>query len=211
MRHIFYLFIFSLIAILPYTKAGHAHPHAYIDLRSGLIFDQDNRAVGLKVFWKFDPLYTAFVLNGIAKDEAGKFDPVFLKELAAENLKNLKEYDYFANVKAAGIDVPFDTVSEFETDVEGANLWLEYTIPFQIPLAAKQLAYSVYDPTYYIEILHTENTIHFGGSSYAEENCSFKPEPTEELISQMASLGREESAGDTVGQLFAEKVEVTCF
>ncbi|WP_420547717.1 DUF1007 family protein [Curvivirga sp.] len=193
---------------------SYAHPHAWIDLQSSVVFNDEGQVEGLKLRWTFDALYTGFALSGVKRDEDGNLDKTFINELAKENLTNLEDYSYFTFMDVAGEKQNFETVTEFSTDIDDGRLWLEFNLPLPEALDPKDITYSVYDPTYYIEILHKDRLIAFEGNQTAEENCSYDftdPEPTEELISRMADLDKTETAGNGVGQFFAEKVSVTCF
>lgn len=200
--------------VMQFPKASQAHPHAWIDLETTVIFNEDSQVSGLKLRWTFDALYTGFALSGVSRDSEGRMDKTFIQELAKENLSNLEEYSYFTSMDVAGKRQRFDTVTEFLTDIDEGRLWLDFTLPLREPAEPKDITYSVYDPSYYIEILHKDPLIGFAGNPSAEENCSYSilnPEPTEELISRMADLDKTETAGDGIGQFFAEKVSVTCY
>lgn len=74
---------------------AQAHPHAWIDMKVRLLFDKDGKLTKLTQEWLFDDFYSAYAVQGIPKDKAGKYDPGKLDELSHQNLKNLAEYDYF--------------------------------------------------------------------------------------------------------------------
>ena len=42
-----------------------AHPHAWIDLRSKILFDDDGRMTGLELEWLFGDFYSAYVLQDV--------------------------------------------------------------------------------------------------------------------------------------------------
>ena len=55
------LAFFAVLAIAPH--AARAHPHAWIDVKVKVLFDEKGRIYGLEETWVFDPLYTAFALD----------------------------------------------------------------------------------------------------------------------------------------------------
>jgi ABC-type uncharacterized transport system substrate-binding protein len=76
------------------------------------------------------------------------------------------------------------------------------------------VTYSVYDPTYYIEIAHAggaDDPISFEGA--APQGCAYDlkyPDPDEEILFFASSLDQNQSAGDGLGAYFAEEVAILC-
>jgi len=189
-----------------------AHPHGWIDLRTTVILDDTGRIIALEQEWLFDELYTVFATDGWdMESSAGKSA---LHELAKGNLENLKEYDYFTELLVDGDRRTPGKVQEFETEIRNARIWMRFVVPLDSPIdpGTASFSYSVYDPTYYIEVLHMEgDVIAFRGP--ASGHCAGEitsPEPTFEAVSLAQSLAIDDEADDTLGRLFAERVDVTC-
>jgi ABC-type uncharacterized transport system substrate-binding protein len=197
------------IAIVP-TAAALAHPHAWIDFEATVRFDDGRHVTGLEVNWLFDDFYTAFIVDGFEKD--GIDQQQGLLELASINLNNLREYDYFADLKADGQALELDDVETFETGVEDGRLWLKFTLQLaeRVDPEGQQFSYSFYDPTYYVEVLHAE------GSQPAvagRDDCSVRilpPNPTPEMVALAYSLDQDAEAPDTLGAMFAETAVLAC-
>lgn len=205
------LLTLSLLALLLPSPA-HAHPHAFIDIRIVVLFDEDGRAVGLRQHWLFDPFYTAFAVEGLPQNDSGGPRADVLAELMEVNMGNLKPYDYFTRVEANGSAMPFAGVSELSTGMRDGRLEMSFLLSFAAPTAAPSLRYAVFDPTYYIEVLHAEadDAIRLVD---APAGCSSRlqpPAPNPEMVALAYSLDRTESAGDTLGRHFAEWVTVAC-
>lgn len=189
-----------------------AHPHAWIDLRSTVILDGEGRMTAIEQEWLFDEFYTMFVIDGLAESELQ--EAAVLKELTRGNLENLRDYDYFTEVRADGGRIGFETVEEYESELRGPRLWMRFVVPLQTPIdpASQTLSYSVFDPTFYIEILHLEgDVVAFRGSGSA--GCFGEivpPNPSPETVTLAQALDRDAAADDTLGRVFAERVEVTC-
>jgi ABC-type uncharacterized transport system substrate-binding protein len=78
--------------------------------------------------------------------------------------------------------------------------------------AKDHLTYAVYDPSYYIEILHIEapDAITLMG---ATERCShelIRPNPAAEAVALAAALDQAATAEQGFGALFAERVHIRC-
>ena len=203
-----------LTVLLGFSGSGQAHPHAWIDLRSTVVLDQDSKITGIRVHWIFDEFYTLFTLEVIDPDRDGIAEPALVRELAKENLKNLAAYSYFTYVEADGQQPEYGPIVDYDSYLEGDNLIMEFVVPLVEPVdpTAQVFSYAVYDPTYYIEIFHIEGyTVNADGPMPA--GCVLEleaPNPNPEIVSFAASLDKTESGGDGLGTFFAERVHLRC-
>jgi ABC-type uncharacterized transport system substrate-binding protein len=207
----------SCLAALFFAVAGAggmsaaAHPHAWIDLQSTVLLDGKGRIVAIEQQWLFDEFYTLFSLDGL-KPSADR-DPL-LTELARVNLGNLRDYDYFTEISTGDVKVPLGTVEEFETALRSGRLWMRFVVPLDRPIDPRedQVKFAIFDPTYYVEMRHVKGTaIAFRGEQ--ADGCSGRitpPNPSFETIMLAAAIDRNTTASDTLGELFAEKVEIAC-
>lgn len=200
-----------LLAVLaPLPAAGH--PHAWIDLRSRVVLDERGQISALELYWLFDEWYTIYIANEFVEGNAGSAE--FLTELGRQNLANLAEYDYFTEVSLNNQPVPLGTVISFDTGLQNERLWMRFQVPLARPVdpTAGQVAFRIYDPTYYIEILHMEGEpITFGGNQ--TDACFGRivpPNPSFEAVTLAAALDRTETAGEGLGRMFAETVVIDC-
>lgn len=194
-------------ALLTAPVAASAHPHAWIDVAVTLMFDQDGQVTGLRQTWLFDPGYSAFATNGFT-------DPASLAELSRGNLENLAEFNYFTDVQTIGGGVDFGAARALDTTVDGGRLQMVFEVPFAAPVAVdvEPLTYAIYDPTYYVEMLHTPTSpaVTYDG---APDGCGHQlaaASPDEETTLFASSLGINDSGGPGLGKLFAETVTVLC-
>lgn len=207
------LFAFLLpffLVVVPGMAVGH--PHAWIDLRSTVILDDAGQAIAIEQEWLFDPFYTVFVMEEAGRDATAQKQA--LTDLARTNLKNLRDYDYFTEVRANGVKATLGTVREFESELRGDRLWMRFVVPLVDPIdpKASRLSFAVFDPTYYAEILHLEgDIIVFQGPTGS--GCFGRivpPNPNPEAVLLAQALDRGAAPDDTLGRIFAEWVEVTC-
>lgn len=201
------------LAVLGPSPA-YAHPHAWIDVRSVVMFDQRGHAVALEEIWLFDPYYTAFAIEGLDEDGDGAPDPDGLAALLRENMTNLAAYDYFTVVETDGTSEPLDAVTEMSSRMRGEQLEMRFVVTFAAPLLEKtdSFSYAIFDPTYYIEMLHAsgDDAVRLVG---APEGCSVErsiAEPDAETVALAAMLDQSQTAGNGLGILFAETVTVQC-
>ena len=184
-----------------------AHPHVWIDLRGTVVLDAKGHITAIEQEWLFDPFYTIFATEGLSVEEA-------LTSLARENLKNLQPHGYFTEVRADGAKAPLGTVSVFESELRGGRLWMRFMVPLvtAIDPIKQALTYAIFDPTYYIEILHLEDdVVAFRGADTA--GCSgliIPPTPTMDAVMLARAMDRDAEPDTALGGIFAERVEISC-
>jgi ABC-type uncharacterized transport system substrate-binding protein len=144
----------ALLAAAALPGAAAAHPHVWIDARSEVIFDDQQRMTALRVSWRFDEFYSVFAIEGLDKNGDGELAPAELRPLAELNVTNLKEYRYFTEIVADGGALAYGPVSDYESRYEEGILTLEFTIPLAAPVDPRRarVAFKSYDPTFYIAI-----------------------------------------------------------
>lgn len=189
--------------------AAAAHPHAWIDVRTTIILNGD-RMQAIEEEWLFDEFHTVFALSAVK----GRTDKASLLDLARRNLANLKPYGYFTEVTVNGSRAETGTVETFDSAMRGKRLWLRFVLPVALPpsLKSKPVLVSIYDPTYYIEMLHQEGEpIYFRGDN--SDKCLGNirpPKPTMREIARASALDRSATADTSLGRVFAQKVILTC-
>jgi ABC-type uncharacterized transport system substrate-binding protein len=189
-----------------------AHPHAWIDLRTRVVMNDQGRVAALELDWLFDDFYTAFVADEFVKQDRPPSE--FLPEVANTYLNNLAEYGYFTDVRLDGERLPLGEPTGAESGLRDKRLWLRFEVPLVEPVDPNsgRLTVAVYDPTYYIEIVYLEGEfVAFSGPG--ADACFGRvipPNPSFEAIALASALDRTQSGGDGLGELFAETVVVEC-
>ena len=150
----------SLLAPMLYFAAcaspAWAHPHAWIDLRSTVVLDSAGRVTAIEQEWLIDQFYTIFLTEELSGALGTRAEA--LAALSRSHLQNLRAYDYFTEVRAGGAKISLRTVSEFESELREGRLWMRFVVPLATTVdpARQAFTFAVFDPTYYIEILHSE-------------------------------------------------------
>lgn len=196
-----------------FAKPASTHPHGWIDIWVEVVFDAQGRATGLTQSWLFDDLYSVYAMEGIPLGSDGKRDRAQLEELTDKLVANLHEYDYFTKVIAHGIELKIGMVAGSEASVASDRLRMTFFMPFAEPvdLDGTALRYGVYDPTYYIEILHAKGgAVSFDNPPGDCRHRLEEPNPEPETVALAAALGPNEQGWDGIGDLFAQWVDVTC-
>jgi ABC-type uncharacterized transport system substrate-binding protein len=189
-----------------------AHPHAWVDIRSAPVFDDDGRLVAIEQEWFFDYFYSAFIREELEGD--GGVTQAGLDTIAAENIAELEQFGYFTDVRSgqnvAELGQPYDVATGYQDD----RLWMRFVVPLAAPADPNgaELSYAIYDPTYYVELLHLRDELIMlvGGANVGCQAALEPPSPTMEAVALANSLSIDEQPDFTLGELFAEWVHVTC-
>ena len=210
----FVLFLAAIGGIASIAPPASAHPHVYIDMKTAFHFDAKGQLDALRIVWIFDEFYSAFALDGAPKTD-NEYDAAFLAELAAENLKNLAEWNYFTEVTSDGapIDTAAATDALSEWDENTGRLSLSFTLPLKEPYtvsADRPLDVRIFDPSYYISIDYLPgDPVSLTGGPH--DACSIKMNTPE--VEQVWTALPESAFTDpnsTLGANFASTVTLVC-
>ncbi len=201
----------ALLIAMPGEPAT-SHPHAWIDLRSGLLFDEDGRITAIEQEWFFDYFYSGLIAEELAMEDRPLQE--VLDELAEINLTSLADYDYFTQMIADGDTVAIGEILEYETEMRDERLWLRFVVELAEPVDpnAQIVSYSIYDPSYYIEMVHLEGdpVMLRGGETGTCIALTEAADPTFEAVALASALDRTQTGPSDLGSMFAEWVHVTC-
>ncbi|WP_240035766.1 DUF1007 family protein [Hwanghaeella grinnelliae] len=211
-RDAFASILLGLFAAVMASHTVYAHPHAWIDLRSGVILNAEGKVEALTLEWRFDEFYSAFVLEDIAR--AGEVTDEALETLVQENMVSLRDYNYFVEAQYDGKPVALGDARDGTMVEKDKRLVMRFVVTLAEPVDPKthEFEYAVYDPSYYVEILHVENDlVTVAGPGAGECLATINaPAPDAEAAGLAASLGKNEQGPSGIGRLFAEVVAVTC-
>ena len=126
-------------------------------MKSELVFSPAGELTGIKQTWAFDDAFSAFALQGMAKQKNGTYGDDVLKPLAQVNIESLKEYDYFVYGKTATSKIAFNEPVDYYLTYENETLVLHFTLPLKTPLPAKgRMAFEIYDPSMFVAFSFAE-------------------------------------------------------
>jgi len=199
--------LFLLLALWPLSAS--AHPHAFIDIRSTLHFNAAGELVAISEYWRFDQYYTEFALDDFKVNPKLKGQEAKLLELAAENLHNLKEFNYFTELKVGEKSIKLPKHTNVKSYLEGKQLVMEFTLPLEKPVAAP-LALRIFDPSYYTAMVYLEqNPVTLDAAPHCKVDIAH-PQPDSVWTTLASGLDKNATAPDDLGSYFAEKVSVIC-
>jgi ABC-type uncharacterized transport system substrate-binding protein len=207
-----FLALLTMLAALP--GPATAHPHAWIDVRVTVLFNEKGRIYGLEETWVFDPLYTAFALEDPKRGKDAKPDQAFIDAISKQNFKNIAEFDYLTLVESNGQQTKIAGARDLSSRYENDRLQMTFTVLLATTLdpTVSPVDYMVFDPTYYIEMLHAEapDAIRLAGAGDDCRHTLTPPNPDPNAVGLAASLDKTQSAGNEIGRIFAERVTIRC-
>ncbi len=207
------------LACVAAAAPAAAHPHAWIETRSDVVFDDQGRIAAINIEWDFDAYYSELAIEGLDVNGDGFYSAGELLPLARENLIALKDYDYFVKARAGAEAVAYGEVTEYGSIYSNGVLKMHFTIPLAQPLDpyAAEFVYRIYDPSFYIAIDFAQSSP-LALLGKAPEPCSIelRPAPTgaeiESTRDMLSEKGRDwqPPAEDDFGSMFAQPVAVVC-
>lgn len=205
MRYLF--FVAAVLFSLTISGPAKAHPHVWADIRVQVEFNDEGLVTGLRQTWLFDDFYSAFVIGGGVGQAA-------LDAVLAENMSSLREYDYFTRILSGQARIENAKAEDASSRVVDKRLEMTFRLILPEPLSVADLPmrYAVYDPSYYIEMVHAEAPDAVALVN-APGNCNSElkqPTPDAEQVVLAASLDQTQKGPAELGQYFAEEVAVKC-
>jgi len=222
-------FTLALAVLMTLATPAHAHPHAWIDVRSTVVIAPTGMVSAIEQQWVFDELYSAAVLEQMALEHPD--NPRAAADFAPRVMENLAPYGYFMRVFADKRPVRLQTVTQFKSGKivddssdkpGGEQLLLSFTAQFAEPVdpLEKTLTFSVFDPTYFIHMSHVpdesspvQNAAFNGVDVKGNPRCRAEihpAKPTPEMFARALALDIAAAPQDDLGELFAETVQVQC-
>src|SRR4051794_32145174 len=91
--------------LLALAAPAAAHPHVWIAVKVGMIFDDQGRFVATKENWAFDYDFSAIFKEEADTDMSGSVSEDETVRGLADNLSWIPHYDYFTRITVAGQQV----------------------------------------------------------------------------------------------------------
>jgi ABC-type uncharacterized transport system substrate-binding protein len=211
----------AFLALAASAAPAASHPHAWVQMKTSIVFNDKGLIAGLGQFWVFDEAYTQVALEGLDVDKDGTYSDSELGPLTKVNMQSIADYHYFTVMELNGERQLFDSVDATRAKQVYVNgrLALHFTVPLKTPINPRTGAFAakVYDPDYYIAFEYVDgDPIMMTGKP--PEGC--KPDlrslPTEEDLEKtrdyLATKGQDwkPPPEEEFGAMFARELKVTC-
>ncbi|WNL38467.1 DUF1007 family protein [Halomonas sp. PAMB 3232] len=200
------------------ASGAQAHPHGWIDLSVTVVTDEQGRVTAFDQIWRMDPFYSLIVFDELRNVADATFEEG-LDQLGQDIRDNLSAQHYFTRAWLDGEPLALGEVSEYTTYERDSRLVYMFSLPLAEPVAldGARLEYQIYDPTYYIEVVHeeqdgapAESALTLAGD---ETSCALgvtQANPDPELVLQAALLDKGDQGEPELGRYFAETGHIDC-
>ena len=205
----FLFFLFSL-----WTMQVGAHPHAFIELKTKPLIE-NNQLVGFSTKWTLDEASSSellYELQLIGTNQTAR------KELTEELYKNVVAEHYFSYLyDKQGNKVKFKSRPQ-HYGLKEVGSRLQYYFDFMLsqpsPLTDSELTLMIYDKTYYVAMYYqiTDKTaVDFTALPSQCQGKVLEPNVSSKLQQYASSLDKtQRDEDDTLGQMFAQKIQILC-
>jgi ABC-type uncharacterized transport system substrate-binding protein len=162
--------LFAAFLLFLFPQTSFPHPHAFIDNKLTMVFDDDGFA-GIRVEWVFDEFFSTMVASDYDKNHNNKLENSEITAIKKGAFDNLANFRYFTVIKINGKSFKVKYVRDFSAVMEEGKLIYEFFIPCHVRGAStfKEVVISQYDPTYY-----TDMSLDEGQSVVIEGNPGFE-------------------------------------
>lgn len=214
MRH---RILFAMMSLLLASGPAAAHPHIFVDTKTGFYISEDGGLTGLYISWTYDPFTTLFLFDvlDLDQDRDGKLNDEDYAAILRGETEWADEYvgDIYleVNEKVHPHLKPVNAQAEYRDD----QITVRFDLPLAKPVEAKgqDVVLRVYDPNYYYAytVVDTAQAAPLPASCEVEL-ISFEPDSvTSDLLVTLGNLSREETPEqENVGRLFSDLVTLKC-
>lgn len=204
--------LFALVSGVVFgATMAEAHPHVWITARSEVVYGPDGAMTGVRHAWTFDDMFSTYALQGIATKTKGVYTREELAPLAQTNVESLKEFAYFTFAKTDGKKAKFNEPTDYYLEYKDSALTLHFVLPLKAPVASKQLALEVFDPSYFIDFKFEDKDPIKLVDAPAACQMQFQ-RPNDETANTQRLNEQNFMNGDNsnYGAMFANKITVNC-
>ncbi|PZF78858.1 hypothetical protein DK847_03445 [Aestuariivirga litoralis] len=214
----------AALAALAFASAAaatpaSAHPHVWIQMQSGVVFNDQGQIAAVKLAWTFDDGYASLALDGLDKNGNGTYEPEELEPLTRENLESLKDYDFFTHVRLNGKAQALGAPTAAGQSYTGGKLQLHFELPLSTPVdpTRGEFVLKVYDPEFYIAFDYAGTTpVTVSGNMPPACKPVLKPLPTDAELEQTRAMLSTKGPDwkpdeeEDFGALFAQPMTIQC-
>jgi ABC-type uncharacterized transport system substrate-binding protein len=137
--------------LLLFIEGASAHPHVWVTIKCGIVFDDSGSVSGLLYSWSFDEMASAFATMGMTSRN-GAFTREELAASAREQIVALSKHDFFTTVRVGNAEQKLGTASDYWLEFDGKLLTLHFSLPVNPAVPPAALTVEIYDPSYFVDM-----------------------------------------------------------
>ena len=214
MSHRFWGLLFVVMCLGGPAKA---HPHVFVDARTGFIFGTDGQLEALRISWTYDEFTTLILFESLNLDfdGDGQFNDADRAAVIDGETNWDREYKGDAYLEVAGQNYPLGRPEAAAVTLENNQVEVSFDLPLSqsVRIEDTPAFLRLYDPVFFYAytILPAIDPIDLPEGCQAQI-VSFEPNAAENALQEkLTALGREEApTQENVGRLFSDEVRMTC-
>lgn len=199
-------------------NVARAHPHIFVDARTGFLFSEGGQLRALRISWTYDAFTTLFLFDVLDLDKDGdsKLDDADRAAIVAGETDWPPEYNGDVYLELAGQDRSLTRPKNASARLEDDRITVAFDLPLARPadMSGKKAILRLYDPVFYYAytILSDGQLPQSLPSTCDAKVIPFEPDAAAAALqAQLAALSREETPEqENVGRLFSDEVSLTC-
>lgn len=213
-RHAGFAFTAFALASGAHAPQAAAHPHVWVTVETEVLYDGAKSIIGFKHKWTFDEFYSSFAVQGMDKNNDGRFEQAELKDLAEVNIASLQEFGFFTFPHIGGQEVERTQPRDYTLEHKDGVLTLNFVLPLKEPVKkdkAKDFNFSIYDPTLYVSFAFAkEKPVRLSAAPTGCEPEITQPEAQAPSKSVDESLFGNLDKLANFGSQYAQTVKIKC-
>ena len=214
MSHNFWGLLFVVMCLGGPAKA---HPHVFVDARTGFIFGTDGQLEALRISWTYDEFTTLILFESLNLDQDGdgQFNDADRAAVIDGETNWDREYKGDVYLEVAGQNYPLGRPEAAAVTLENNQVEVSFDLPLSqsVRIEDTPAFLRLYDPVFFYAytILPAIDPIDLPEGCQAQI-VSFEPNAAENALQEkLTALGREEApTQENVGRLFSDEVRLTC-
>ena len=194
-----------------------AHPHVFVDARTGFVFGSDRQLEAIKVSWRYDEFTTLVLFETLELDldQDGQLNDADRVKILEGETNWPQDYKGDIYLEVLGHDYPLGRPEAAAVTLNANQIEVSFDLPLSQPIRIETapVFLRLYDPFFYYAYTIVPPT----DPTDLPEDCQaqivpFEPNAADSALQdKLAALGREDMpAVGNVGRLFSDEVQLTC-
>ena len=206
-----------MLSVMCLGGVTKAHPHVFIDARTGFVFGSDRQLEAIKVSWLYDEFTTLVLFETLELDldQDGQLNDADRVKILEGETNWPQDYKGDIYLEVLGQDYPLGRPKAAAVKLNANQIEVIFDLPLSKPIKVDRLPIllRLHDPFFYFAY----TIVSAKASPDLPEDCEarivhFEPTKAERVLQDMlAALGRDDSPEmENVGRLFSDEVQLTC-
>ncbi len=120
--------IFATLLLLVFSQTSFSHPHAFIDNKLTMIFDNEGFA-GIRAEWVFDEFFSSMIVGDYDRNQNNILEDSEITAIKKGAFDNLSNFDHFTVIRIGGKPFKVKYVRDFSVALKEGKLIYVFLYP----------------------------------------------------------------------------------